>query len=352
MTTIWNVEVPLPVWATWGLLVAALVPLAWVVSRAVAFVLERASSRTSFEWDQAITVSLRPYLFPTTLLVAAHLFLTAVPLAGRAASITDRAIGLGYTLLAVIAIVRTLLFLLRRALWHSERLAPVAPPLLRVGRVALVAIGLLVVLDTAGMDLAPVLATLGVGSIAVALALSPSLSNFFAGLYLLADRPLKPGDYVALDSGEEGYVERIGWRATRIRKLQNNMVIVPNEKLAGSVITNYHQPDPRMALLITISVSYDSDSRFVEALLVRVAKEAASEVKGLLTDPEPFVRFIPGFGNSSLDFTLIVQVQEFVDQYLAQHELRHRIFETFRKEGIEIPFPQRMIHLREAGENA
>lgn len=102
-----------------------------------------------------------------------------------------------------------------------------------------------------------------------------------------------------------------------------------------------------MALLIPIGVSYGSDPEKVEQILVEEAKKAVGEVPGLLGDPPPFVRFIPGFGDSSLDFTLICQVAEFVDQYLVQHELRKRIFRRFKEEGIEIPFPHRTVYLRQ-----
>jgi small-conductance mechanosensitive channel len=104
-----------------------------------------------------------------------------------------------------------------------------------------------------------------------------------------------------------------------------------------------------MALLLNINASYQSDPRKVEAILVEEARKALGEVEGLLADPPPSARFIPGFGESALNFTLICQVREFVDQYSVQHELRHRIFERFRKEGIEIPFPQRTVHLRQEG---
>jgi small-conductance mechanosensitive channel len=127
--------------------------------------------------------------------------------------------------------------------------------------------------------------------------------------------------------------------------LPNNVVIVPNAKLASAIVTNYSLPEPRMSLLVSISVSYSSDPVQVEKILVEEASAAAKEVEGLLAEPEPFVRFIPGFGESSLDFTLICQVSTFVDQYLAQHELRKRIFVRFQKEGISIPFPQRDVHL-------
>jgi small-conductance mechanosensitive channel len=102
-----------------------------------------------------------------------------------------------------------------------------------------------------------------------------------------------------------------------------------------------------MSLLIPIGVSYSTDPDKVERIILEEAKKAVGQVPGLLADPEPFVRFMPGFGESSLDFTLICQVGEFVDQYLAQHELRKRIFKRFREEGIEIPFPHRTVYLRE-----
>ena len=215
-----------------------------------------------------------------------------------------------------------------------------------VVRIASAALGGLVLLDTLGISITPFLATLGIGSLAVALALQDTLANFFAGLYLAADRPIRSGDFVRLDSGDEGYVESVGWRSTRLRTLPNNIVVIPNERLAKAIITNYDLPEPRMSLLLRVSTSYDEDSRRVEGMLVDIAKGAAGEVPGLLAQPEPFVRLIPGFGDSALEFTLICQVEKFVDQYAVQHELRNRILERFRRERIEIPFPQRVVTLK------
>jgi small-conductance mechanosensitive channel len=144
-------------------------------------------------------------------------------------------------------------------------------------------------------------------------------------------------------------VTDITWRSTAVRALANNLIVVPNAKLAQAIVTNYHLPEKRMSLLVPIGVSYDSDPDEVERILVEEAISGAKEIPGLLAEPAPFVRFIPGFGNSSLDFTLICQVAEFVDQYLAQHELRKRIFRRFRAEGIEIPFPIQTLYLKGNG---
>jgi len=214
----------------------------------------------------------------------------------------------------------------------------------------IIIIGFLIILSVLGISITPLLTALGVGGLAVALALQDTLANLFAGIHILMEKSIRVGDFVKLETGQEGYVEDITWRTTRVRMLPNNMVVIPNSKLAQSVVTNYYLPEKRMSLLIPIGVSYSSDPEKVEKILVEEAKEAVGKIPGLLGDPEPFVRFIPGFGDSSLDFTLICQVQEFVDQYLAQHELRKRIFKRFKEEGIEIPFPHRTVYLREEKE--
>ena len=211
-------------------------------------------------------------------------------------------------------------------------------------------IGFLIILTVLGISITPLITALGVGGLAVALALQDTLANLFAGIHILVEKSIRVGDFIRLETGQEGYVEDITWRTTRIMMLPNNMVIIPNSKLSQSIVTNYYLPEKRMSLLIPIGVSYSSDPEMVERILIEEAKKAVGEIPGLLGDPEPFVRFIPGFGESSLDFTLICQVQEFVDQYLAQHELRKRIFKRFKEEGIEIPFPHRTVYLTEEKE--
>jgi small-conductance mechanosensitive channel len=213
-------------------------------------------------------------------------------------------------------------------------------------------IGGLILLSILGISITPILTALGVGGLAVALALQDTLANLFAGFYVSIARNVRVGDYVKLDGGAEGYVTDITWRSTTIRALANNLIIVPNSRLAQAIVTNYHLPEKRMSLLIPISVSYDCDPERVEEILIQEATAAAGHIPGLLASPAPFVRFIPGFGESSLDFTLICQVAEFVDQYLAQHELRKRIFRRFRAEGIEIPFPQRTLHIQQPPQEA
>mgnify|MGYP005849817283 CR=1 FL=1 len=208
-------------------------------------------------------------------------------------------------------------------------------------------VGILIILSVLGISIAPLITALGVGGLAVALALQDTLANLFAGIHILVERSIRVGDFIRLETGQEGYVQDITWRTTRVRMLPNNMVVIPNSKLAQSVVTNFYLPDRRMAVLIPVSVSYSSDPETVEQILLDEAKKAVGNVPGLLSEPAPICRFIPGFGESSLDFTLVCHVQEFTDQYPVQHELRKRIFSRFKQEGIEIPFPHRTVYLRE-----
>ena len=239
---------------------------------------------------------------------------------------------------------KAVILFLRRMGQRQPHMEQVAQPAAFLIRALFAVLALIIVLENLGVSLTAVWTTLGVGSVAVALALQETLSNFFAGLYILADRPVSHGDYVKLDGGQEGYVVRVGWRSTVIRTLANNFVIVPNATLAKAIITNFSVPELRMAYPLQVSVAFGTDHERVEKVLLEVAQEAIREgTEGLLGEPAPMVRLIPGFGASSLDFSLIVQLRQFSDQFAVQSELRKRILKRFEKEGIQIPFPTRTI---------
>lgn len=241
---------------------------------------------------------------------------------------------------------KILMLFLRRAGERNPGLAQVTAPATLVVRVLFALIAIAIILENLGIHLTAVWTTLGVGSVAVALALQETLSNLFAGLYVMADRPIRPGDYIQLDSGAEGFVLRIGWRSTSLRTRANNLVVVPNSTLAKAVITNYSLPEPRMGFGIKVSVAYGTDPARVEKILLEIHAQALSEgVEGLLADPPPGVALIPGFGDSSLDFTLGMQIRNASDQFRIQSELRKRILKRFDQEGIEMPYPVRTVVL-------
>lgn len=206
-------------------------------------------------------------------------------------------------------------------------------------------LGLLLLLSAENVQVTPILTALGVGGLAVALAMQDTLSNLFAGFYIAVAGQMRLNDYIKLSSGEEGYVSDIGWRSTAIRSLGNNLVVVPNSKLAQTIVTNYHLPQPAMSSSLQVNVPYDSDPDRVERLLVEIASAGARDIPGLLAEPAPSASLDPGFGEFALGFTLSYQIAEFAQQYGIRHQLRKRILRRLREEGIAVPYPTREIHL-------
>ncbi|MDE3195980.1 MAG: mechanosensitive ion channel family protein [Acidobacteriota bacterium] len=193
------------------------------------------------------------------------------------------------------------------------------------------------------MSLTPLITAFGVGGLAVALALQDTLSNLFAGFYVSISRLVRIGDYIKLSSGEEGYVTDINWRCTTMRTGANNLVVIPNNKLGTSIYTNYYLPEPRLAMSVQFGVGVDEDIDRVAAILQDEALAAAAEINGILTDPGPSVLFSPGPADWSNIFQVNFSVPTYVDQFLAQSELRKRIYKRLLKEEISLPYPTKSV---------
>lgn len=222
---------------------------------------------------------------------------------------------------------------------------PVIPMLNNATKLIVYLIGVMVILDFSGVSITPLLATVGIAGIAVAFALQETLSSFFAGLYIMADRPVRVGDFVKLESGEEGYVSDIGWRSTKIRALSNYIIVIPNSKLANSIVTNYYLPEQEMSCLVQVGVSYDSDLEKVERVTIDAAKKVLESVKGGKKDFEPFIRYHT-FSDFSINFSVILRVNEFVDKYLIMHEFIKALHKRYKEEGIVIPYPIRTVYMK------
>jgi small-conductance mechanosensitive channel len=205
---------------------------------------------------------------------------------------------------------------------------------------------LLIILDRLKITITPFLASLGIGGLVVALALQDTLANFFSGIYIFFDKPVRIGDYIMLESGQEGYVTQIGWRNTRIRMLPNNVIIVPKAKLVSTQITNFYLPETEMAVLVQVGVSYGSDLEKVERVTIEVAKEVLQQVEGGVKEFEPFIRYHT-FSDFSINFTVILRAKEYVGKFLITHEFIKRLHRRYQSDGIEIPFPIRTIYMRD-----
>lgn len=257
----------------------------------------------------------------------------------------NRFLGYVNTVFKAVAIVAIILFFdrfLRNLVEASSKRTPVikqSKGVIRVlVRIMVLGMGLLILLDSFGISITPIMASLGIGSLAIALALQPTLENFFSGVQIVVDKPITVGQFIKLDSGEEGYVEKIGWRSTWVRMLPNNVVVLPNKILVNSKLINYYYPSPEMSLLVQVGVHYDSDLEHVEKVTIEVAKKTLEEVQGGVGDFSPFIRYHT-FDDSSINFTAILKVKEFVDHYLVKHEFIKRLKKRFDEEGIVIPYP-------------
>ncbi len=203
-----------------------------------------------------------------------------------------------------------------------------------LARAIVLGIGCLISLQALGISITPILTALGVGGLAVALALQDTLSNFFSGLQLIAARQFKPGDYVRLDSGEEGVVTDIAWRTTTIRLLANNLIIIPNAKLAGAVITNFQQPLPELSFPVEVFISYQNDLEKVEAVTMEVARDVVREFPGWVRGVDPVFRF-NAFLETGIRIMVSFRIREFTDQFPLRHEFIKRLHQRYREEGIE-----------------
>ncbi|MEO8595135.1 MAG: mechanosensitive ion channel family protein [Candidatus Solibacter sp.] len=227
---------------------------------------------------------------------------------------------------------------------------PVTTLTQNLAQIGVLILGMLIILNHFNVSITPMLTALGVGGLAVALALQDTLSNLFGGFYVAVAGQVRLGDYIKLNSGEEGYVADIGWRSTTMRATANNLIIVPNAKLAQAIVTNFNLPEKRMAANFPVTVGYDCDPDVVERILGDVLAQAAGDVPGMLPEPAPSVAFEPGFGEAGICFTANFHVSEYASQGPVRNELRRRVLRRFRAEGIGIPYPTRTVYLRGGGE--
>lgn len=241
-------------------------------------------------------------------------------------------------LAATVATMRVVAGLVQSVAMSRSGMANSATIFANIARITVLAVGVLVLLQTLGISIAPLLTALGVGGLAVALALQDTLANLFAGVHILASRKVKLGDYIQLSTGEEGYVTDINWRNTVVHQLPDNDLIVPNAQLANATVTNTHRPTRQLSVPVQVEVGYDSDLGRVEEVTVDVGREVMREVAGGVPDHEPTVRFHT-FGEHGIGFSVSLRADEFADQYLVKHEFIKRLHRRYREEGITIPVP-------------
>jgi MscS family membrane protein len=256
--------------------------------------------------------------------------------------------GILFSLLVILIAVYLIRLVTTFTDWYSKSVAirtestfddELMPLLKRVGRIAVGVVAAMIILDHFNVDIKGLVAVLGVGSLAIALAAQETLSNMIAGFVVMVDRPFRKGDRVILGDGTKCDVYQIGMRSTKFLTFENTLVIVPNAELIKMIINNLTYPEPRIRVKVDVGVAYGSDIDVVEKILLDIAEKHPL----VIAEPPPSV-FFTEMADSSLNFSLVGRVQKVTDQWPTTLQIRAQIYKRFNTDGIEIPFPQRVVH--------
>ncbi len=249
-------------------------------------------------------------------------------------------------LLGTIIVARLVTGFMKMYIKGTEGISSIPTIFINLVKLLIFMVGLTIILDFLGVSITPIITAMGVGGLAVALALQGTLANLFSGLHVIASGKIRQGDYIKLSTGEEGYVTDMTWRDTTVSMSSENLIIIPNSKLASASVTNYSLPDNRMVFTAQVPVDYESNLKKVEDVTTSVATDVMREVSGGVPDFKPYIRFHT-FADSSINMLVTMRAREISDQDLVQHEFMKRLHERYKTEGITIPFPTRTVFTRD-----
>ncbi|MFP4424335.1 MAG: mechanosensitive ion channel family protein [Candidatus Woesearchaeota archaeon] len=211
----------------------------------------------------------------------------------------------------------------------------------RASGIILFIMGILLILTNSGIEIGPLLASLGIGGLAIAFAMQQTLGNFFGGISLVLDKNIKHGDLISLDDGTMGTIEDIGFRSTKVKNFDQEIIIVPNGILANAKFKNVALPATDVRVVVPFSVAYGTDIKEVRDMVLK----EINKIKGIAKEPEPFVMFLE-MADSSLNFKAFYYVDHYDKRYDALEEGNERIYNLLNKHNINIPFPQMDVHLK------
>jgi small-conductance mechanosensitive channel len=323
--------------------------LGLVLERIVVHRARRVARRTRFKWDDLIVNSLHGVA--PILCVSGGIYLAL-----SVGEVDPRILSTANTMLTVLVMGSVVVAGMRLAGGAVEMFSGASDAIqsstlvVNLARMLVGALGIILILQNLGVEITPLVTALGIGGLAVALALQDTLGNLFAGIQIILSKQVRPNDYVRLASGEEGWVTDVKGRNTTIHTFPDgNLVAVPNSLLASSIVKNFSMPRQALWVSIDVGVSYDSDLQHVERVTLEVARDVVGEVDGGVPGEEPVVRYHT-FGDSSINFEVRIMVREFTSQPPVRHEFIKRLHRRFNEEGIEIPSPIRTVYMKGPGE--
>jgi len=328
-------------------LLAAMIVFAcfWLLTQAVCYIINRWGSKitsfTSTDLDDRILKRITPSISLLLTFIGFYVALLMLPLHEKLFRLLS-----GGLFIANISIVCILLYRILHEilLWYAERQQEdesrsafsrqMAPVIEKITMLFIIGGALMVVLKHFNYDILSLVTALGIGSLAIGMAAKDTLAHVISGFTLMLDRPFRIGDRIQLSSGQVGDVQDIGLRSTKIKTLDNQLLIIPNSDLCNTILTNQAFPDNRIKGRINVGVSYASDAEQVKALLVALALE----VDDVLKDPAPEAFFV-SFGESALNMSLFFWVEEYGQLFATTDLINSKILARFKEKGVEIPYP-------------
>ncbi|MBT3216033.1 MAG: mechanosensitive ion channel family protein [Candidatus Marinimicrobia bacterium] len=320
----------------------------WIFKRFIHSRIEKITTKTSWKGDDLVFESIQSYILFWFFLGAVYMAVNGLDVSGDYASYSKYVgyiakIALALLILSItMSIAKVVVGLLD--LWSKSKGSsfPSTAIFTNLARITIIMIGVLIILQSFGLSITPILTAFGVGGLAVSLALKDTLSDFFAGLHILLSQKVRIDDFVELDSGQMGYVTNITWRNTSLKERTNNLITIPNSKLSNAITKNYDVIDTSYSVKVTGGVAYDSDLDHVEQVIIEVANSVIKDLDTAKKDHTPAVRF-QEFGDSSINFTVYMRAVKYGDHHPVKHEFIKRLHKKFDAEGIEIPFPIRTL---------
>jgi len=315
-----------------------------VLQHLVSHYLVKAARKSKWRGDDIIIRGLKGKIIVWTIIVGLYSALPMINLSSEYSELAQNIL-LVVVIASITMVISSILGGFIRTYTSDEKGTVLSTSIFAIlARVIIIMLGVLIILQALDISITPMLTALGVGGLAVALALQDTLSNLFAGFHIILTRKVRINDWVELSSGETGQVIDITWRDTTIRQRRNNIIIVPNSTLASTITTNFSLPKRELAARVEVGVSYDSDLEHVEKVAVEVAEDVMKNVRGAVTSHKPFIRYY-AFGDSSINFYVNLRMTSYDAQFRIIHEYIKRLHKRFNEEGIIIPFPIRTLDI-------
>jgi small-conductance mechanosensitive channel len=286
---------------------------------------------------------IKPILPPLASALDIVIATTGISFAASAAAVSPRLAGIihvilsgGIILALIIFVDGSLRFSINRAAARFPMLSDSYGVVTAALRGLVIGLGLMMFLESIGISISPILASLGIGSLALALSLQETLKNMFSGFFIILDRPLDIGDYIKLPSGQEGWLVKLGWRSSKFRMLNDSIVVVPNSELIDTILINYRTPDGDLSLQVDLSFAGGADLGKIEQIAIEVARDVMQSVQGGVAGFKPSVYF-QSATVGQVAFSVFMRVSTGGAFEPVRHEFIKRFTARCAAEGIRIP---------------